>query len=154
MIEYNLLTVIKKHNIKKVFMYNLFADKNTLKHTFSKRFLTQMYSKCEFIDLMTIAVNHIVKTKEYIETPHNYREDAKRKIVPKYSVQTVYEYITQKPIPIETHNSKNDSILEVEILKYLHDRKVLENENNRYKNPNHIMFSISKYVRENREKQV
>lgn len=151
----NILEVLEKYKIKRIYTYNLFADKNTISSTFGIGFYEYLSLKYEMVDLMSLTVTHIVKTKKYIKNPNNYNVDSKRKDIPKYSVSTVYTYLTDSKPNIPIHNSENDSLLEVVILEWLHHHRRLNRKKERiYNSPQHIMNSIRKYVRENREKQV
>lgn len=138
-VENTLLDIIEKYKIKTIYTYNYFSDKVTLEKTFSKNFIKKLNKKCQFVDLMVLSVENIVKTQKYIKV-----HDINNNMV-KHKVEVVYTYIIGNEPLIECHNAENDSILECEILKYLIDNKL--DKNKEYNSLTHMWNSIRKYIK-------
>lgn len=140
-IEIEILDLIERYKIDTIFTYNYFSDKKTLENTFSKDFIKRLNNKCQFVDLMILSVENIVKTKDYIN-----KHEIKRNMV-KHGVTVIYTYITDSQPTLQCHNAENDSILECTILKYLLDNKLTKTKI--YNSLMHEWNSIRKYIKAN-----
>lgn len=134
--------IIERYNIKYLAAYNARFDANALNRTIqwvTKSFCRYFYQfgQVEWLDIMKMAQDAIVKTRNY-KTWATEKEYLQKNGTPRKTAEMIFQYMTGEETFEEEHTGLEDALIEVQIMAFCfseRDRRKVKMRTKLYETP-------------------